>query len=103
MTDLALTATRPAPSLAALVARFSRWRGVLMLVLAGVCGFLAALVVAFVGWATRELHTLLFALPADDRLSQQTALVTPILALVPLAGGVLVGAAVWVARSRRGA
>lgn len=72
-----------------------------MLVLAGVCGFLAALVVAFVGWATRELHTLLFALPADDRLSQQTALVTPILALVPLAGGVLVGASIFLARRFR--
>jgi len=101
MSDTTITATRPAPSLAALVARFSRWRGVLMLVLAGAIGLLAALVVAFVGWATRELHTLLFALPSDARLSEQVTLGSPYFALIPLAGGVLVGASIFLARRFR--
>jgi len=101
MSDLTLTATRSARSLVAVVARFSRWRGVLMLVLAGVAGFVAALVVTLVGWATSELHTLLFALPVDSRLSQQTALVSPILAVVPAVGGVLVGLSIYLARRFR--
>lgn len=101
MSDLALTTTRPAPTLAALVARFSRWRGALMLALAGVCGFLAALVVAFVGWATSELHLVLFALPADTRLSEQTALAHPALALVPVLGGVLVGVSIFLSHRFR--
>lgn len=101
MSDLALAVSRPWPSVVAYVSRFSRWRGLLMLALAGVCGFLAALVVAFVGWATRELHILLFALPADARLSEQTTLSHPALVLVPLAGGVLVGASIYLARRFR--
>ncbi|HEX4297625.1 MAG TPA: chloride channel protein, partial [Devosia sp.] len=72
-----------------------------MLVLASACGLLAALVVAFVGWATSELHTLLFALPAHSRLSEQTAFSSPYFALVPVAGGVLVGVSIFLARRFR--
>jgi len=101
MSDPALTVIRPARSLVALMARFSRWRGVMMLVLAGVTGFLAALVVTLVSWATSELHMLLFALPPDARLSHQTTLASPLLAFVPVAGGVLVGVSIYLARRFR--
>lgn len=101
MSDSTLTVTRPARSLVAFLARFSRWRGVMMLVLSGIAGFLAALVVTFVSWATSELHMLLFALPPDARLSHQTTLGSPALALVPLAGGVLVGLSIYLARRFR--
>lgn len=72
-----------------------------MIVVASACGFLAALVVAFMGWATSELHMLLFALPTNVRLSEQTALATPALALVPLVGGVVVGASIALSRRFR--
>jgi CIC family chloride channel protein len=103
MSDLAVPAPAAAPvfSPSAISANLGRWRGVFMLVLAAITGLLAALVVAFVGWSTLELHTLLFSLPPHERLSSQSALANPWLAVVPVAGGVLLAVSIYLARRFR--
>ena len=57
-------------------------------------GIVAALVVALIGFITHILHQVLFNLPDDARLSAQTALHSPLLALVPAVGGVLMGVSI---------
>ena len=74
MSDLALSTTAPFPSLSAMVAQTGRFRGGFLLLLAAITGVLAALVVAFVGWATQAAHKVLFQLPAAERLSAQFSL-----------------------------
>ncbi len=102
MTDLAVPAqSLPLQWLSAVGAHLGRWRGFVMLGLAAVAGLLAALVVAFVGWATRALHTVLFLLPPDERLSAQPALASPWLALVPLVGGGALAITIVLARRFR--
>ena len=102
MSDLAISApARSSISLSTISANLGRWRGLFILVLAGISGLLAALVVAFVGWSTRELHTVLFAVPVDERLSAQPALASPYLALVPLLGGAALAVTIALARRFR--
>lgn len=52
-------------------------------------------------WVTQHLHMLLFGLTDGGRLSAQTALVTPWLALVPAVGGILVALSVVLSRRFR--
>ena len=83
------------------LSRFRRLRGLLLLLVAGTIGVLSALVVVTVGWATRELHTVLFGLPRDSLLSAQHALSSPYYAIVPIAGGVLLGFSILLFRRFR--
>ena len=101
MSDLSLSSTAPVPSLSAIVAHTGRFRGGFLLLLAAITGVLAALVVAFVGWVTQASHKLLFQLPAAERLSAQFSLASPWLALVPLAGGIVVSITISLARRFR--
>ena len=102
MSDLTVPVSAPStPWLRTLGVQIGRWRGLAMLVLAALVGFAAALVVAFVGWATRELHAALFGIAGDERLSAQHMLASPLLALVPLAGGALLAVTIVLARRFR--
>jgi len=105
MTDLAVSATPRVAALNTIGSFLGRWRGLTMLVLAAGAGFVAALVVALVGWLTAALHGLLFLLPAHERLSEQPALATPVLAVIPVLGGAALAISIALARrfrTRRG-
>jgi CIC family chloride channel protein len=101
MTDLAVPAPRPAAVFAIANALTGRWRGLTMLVLAAAVGIVAAMVVALVSLITNHLHSLLFLIPFGQRLSEQTRLVDPVLALVPLLGGAMLAISILLARRFR--
>ena len=82
-----------------LQARFVRFREVWLLVLAALSGVFAGAVVTAMSWVTTHAHSILFQIPANQRLSGQESLASPWLALVPVAGGVIM--AVLAALSRR--
>jgi CIC family chloride channel protein len=83
------------------MAQSGRWRGTAMLGLSAITGVLAALVVAFVGWATQAIHKALFQLPAAERLSAEFELSSPWFALIPIAGGVALSLSIVLARRFR--
>jgi CIC family chloride channel protein len=66
-----------------------RYREIGLLVLAAAIGCLAGGVVTAMSWVTNYAHVLLFGLPMHTRLSGQDALASPWLALVPMAGGIV--------------
>jgi CIC family chloride channel protein len=101
MTDLAVPAPRPAAVFAIANALTGRWRGLTMLGLAAAVGIVAAMVVALVSLITNHLHSLLFLIPFGQRLSEQTRLVDPVLALVPLLGGAMLAISILLARRFR--
>ena len=101
MTDLAVPAPRPAAVFAIASALTGRWRGLTMLALAAAVGIVAAMVVALVSLITNHLHSLLFLIPFGQRLSEQTRLVDPVLALVPLLGGAMLAISILLARRFR--
>ncbi|MDE2384749.1 MAG: chloride channel protein [Alphaproteobacteria bacterium] len=70
--------------------RASRFPDFWLFLLAGTVGWIAGLVVTAMSRATQLLHTLLFQVPAGERLSSQDALASPWMALVPVAGGIAV-------------
>ena len=76
-------------------------RAVLMLILAAVTGALSALVVYAVGRLTMLLHALLYGLPLETHLSAQAELSTPLMALVPAVGGLVLGVSIILARRFR--
>jgi CIC family chloride channel protein len=78
-----------------------RLRGVFILVLAAGIGVVSGLTVSALGGLTRQLHTLLFNLPEDSLLSAQSVLSPPALALIPAAGGLLMGLSLILARRFR--
>ena len=101
MTDLAVPAPRQAAVFAIANALTGRWRGLAMLALAAAVGIVAAMVVALVGWITNHLHSVLFFIPLGERLSEQTSLADPVLALVPLLGGAMLAITILLARRFR--
>jgi CIC family chloride channel protein len=84
-----------------LAVRPFRSRATLMLGLALVVGIAAALVVAMVGRLNLLLHAGLFGLAISEHLSAQTALQSPLMALVPVAGGAILGLTIVLARRFR--
>lgn len=78
-----------------------RWRSTFLLVLAIAVGVTSALVVAIIGLVAHELHQALFGLPENARLSAQTALASPWLALVPALGGAALGLSIILSRRFR--
>ncbi|MEO5805514.1 chloride channel protein [Devosia sp.] len=78
-----------------------RYRGLVILALAALVGIAAGLVVTAMTWVTQHLHMLLFGLADGGRLSAQTTLATPWLALVPVAGGILMALSVVLSRRFR--
>jgi CIC family chloride channel protein len=78
-----------------------RLRGVFILMLAAGIGVVSGLTVSALGGLTRQLHTLLFNLPEDSLLSAQSVLSPPALALIPAAGGLLMGLSLILARRFR--
>ena len=78
-----------------------RLRGVFILMLAAGIGVVSGLTVSALGGLTRQLHTQLFNLPEDSLLSAQSVLSPPALALIPAAGGLLMGLSLILARRFR--
>jgi chloride channel protein, CIC family len=76
-----------------------RWRELGLLLLAALSGVLAGVVVTAMSWLTSRAHSILFQIPLNERLSGQDSLASPWLALVPVAGGVII--AILAALSRR--
>ncbi|HTJ01431.1 MAG TPA: chloride channel protein [Methylovirgula sp.] len=56
-----------------------------------IVGIIAGICVALIHWAVNFLHHLLFAVPYDGSLSALDRLNTPLMALVPLFGGLVLG------------
>ena len=78
-----------------------RYREIGLIGVAAVGGVLAGLVVAAMGFLTNAAHVLLFGIPDSERLSGQSALMSPWLALVPVAGGAIL-AGIGIIVRRRG-
>lgn len=78
-----------------------RYRGLIILGLAALVGIAAGLVVTAMSWVTQHLHMLLFGIIDGGKLSAQTTLVTPWLALVPAAGGILMALSIVLSRRFR--
>lgn len=80
--------------------RLRRYREMGLLALATLVGCLSGVVVTSMSWATNLAHSWLFLLPAHERLSEQSSLASPALALVPVLGGVLLAALGFLTRRR---
>jgi CIC family chloride channel protein len=83
------------------IAGLGQFRGVLMLLFATGVGIGSGVVVTAISWITQELHVVLFGLAADERLSAQVALASPLLATLPMIGGVLMGLSIVLSRRFR--
>lgn len=101
MSDIAASAPTTLPFSSFANALFGRWRPLSLLFVAAGVGIVAALVVSLLGWVTSQLHHLLFALPFDERLSEQLSLPTRAYALVPIVGGALLAISIVLARRFR--
>jgi len=80
--------------------RLRRYRELGLLAIATLVGCLAGVVVTFMSWVTNLAHRLLFLLPSGERLSEQVSLTHPALALVPVAGGVVLAVLAYLTRRR---
>jgi CIC family chloride channel protein len=78
-----------------------RWRSVVLLAASIGIGIVAGLVVALISLVAHFLHQSLFGLPSDERLSAQATLSSPWLALLPAAGGILIGVSIVLYRRFR--
>lgn len=101
MTDLTAPPIRLLAAIAGRIGRVGRGRSLVLLILALGIGMAASGVVVLVGAITTFLHRLLFGLAPGARLSAQTALSTPALALVPAVGGIILGLTILVVRRYR--
>ncbi len=66
-------------------------RGVAVVLLASVVGVISATLVHAMSWLVQVMHALLFGLQPEARLSAMFSLGTPLQALVPAVGGVILG------------
>jgi len=75
--------------------------GLFIVLLACAVGAISGVLVAAMGWIVQEMHWYLFGLPKGARLSSMFALFEPGHALVPLAGGVIMGISIAWLRYRK--
>ncbi len=75
--------------------------GLFIVLLACGVGVISGALVAAMGWIVQQMHWYLFGLPKGARLSSMFALFEPSHALVPLAGGVVMGASIAWLRYRK--
>lgn len=101
MTDLTAPSSRLFRSLVARIVTLAKWRSVLLLMLAMGVGMAAGGVVFAVGRLTSSLHSILFGVGSDGHLSAQLSLSSPLYALVPAAGGVVIALTILAARRFR--
>lgn len=66
-----------------------------LVIVAAFVGLTSGLLVTAIGWTAQALHAVLFALVGGQRLSGLHALPSPWYALVPAAGGVVLGLYLW--------
>ncbi len=76
-------------------------RGIVIVVLAGVVGVIAAVLVTGMSQAVQGMHWLLFGVQPGGRLSGMFSLQSPVQALIPAIGGILLGLTViWLRRRK---
>nr|WP_245411696.1 chloride channel protein [Phyllobacterium leguminum] len=83
------------------VLRILNARGIAIVLLACIVGVFAGAAVMLIGWIVSQLHGLLYELPHGERLSGMLALARPEMALVPVAGGILMGLTIYYVRRRK--
>lgn len=83
-----------------LLLRLRRYREIGLLALATAIGCMAGVVVTSMSWITNTAHQWLYMLPSGERLSEQESLAHPALALIPVAGGVLLALLALLTRRR---
>ena len=66
-----------------------------LVVLASVVGVGAGLAVVAMSWTAQLMHTVLFRLNSGEQLSASVGLNSPLVAIVPAAGGIAVGLSAW--------
>lgn len=98
---MAEATARAAASLPRSITGMGRHRGVLVVALAAIVGLVGGLVVALMSGSAQLLHEVMFKLEPGARLSAQTRLVDPVLALLPAGGGILMGVTIFIARRFR--
>ncbi|MFA6154515.1 chloride channel protein [Mesorhizobium sp.] len=76
-------------------------RGIVVVILAGVVGVMAGVLVTAMSQIVQDLHGLLFGVQPGGRLSAMFSLAHPMQALVPAIGGVLLGLSVVWLRIRK--
>ncbi|MBZ9977714.1 chloride channel protein [Mesorhizobium sp. BR-1-1-10] len=76
-------------------------RGIAVVMLAGVIGVMAGILVTAMSQIVQDLHGLLFGVQPGGRLSGMFSLANPIQALIPAIGGVLLGISVVWLRLRK--
>jgi chloride channel protein, CIC family len=76
-------------------------RGIAVVILAGVIGVMAGILVTAMSQIVQDLHGLLFGVQPGGRLSGMFSLANPMHALIPAIGGVLLGLSViWLRRRK---
>lgn len=83
-----------------LLIRLRRYREIGLVALATAVGCLAGVVVTTMSWVTNMAHQWLYMLPSGERLSEQESLSHPALALIPVAGGILLALLALLMRHR---
>jgi CIC family chloride channel protein len=76
-------------------------RGIGVVILAGLVGIMAGMLVTAMSQIVQDLHGLLFDVPAGGRLSAMFSLANPLQALMPAIGGILIGLTVIWLRVRK--
>ena len=76
-------------------------RGVAVVLLASVVGMMSGMLVHTMSWLVQLMHGLLFGLQPDARLSAMFSLGTPLQALVPAIGGVILGLTIIYLKKRK--
>ncbi|AGB44436.1 chloride channel protein EriC [Mesorhizobium australicum WSM2073] len=76
-------------------------RGIAVVMLAGVVGVIAGILVTAMSQIVQDLHGLLFGVQPGGRLSGMFSLASPIQALIPAIGGILLGISVVWLRLRK--
>ncbi|TJX54272.1 MAG: chloride channel protein, partial [Mesorhizobium sp.] len=76
-------------------------RGIAVVILAGVVGVMAGMLVTAMSQIVQDLHGLLFGVQPGGRLSGMFSLNNPMQALIPAIGGILLGISVVCLRLRK--